>query len=76
MPPKLCAGVSPLPNSCFLELAWTLGEQPHQIDAMVLTDRIRTLVALGALECRGDVDDIRAGEIRRPHPSPLTATVG
>jgi hypothetical protein len=46
-----------------------------QVDTMVLTGRIRTLVALGALECRGDVDDIRAGEIRRPHPSPMTATV-
>jgi hypothetical protein len=46
-----------------------------QVSPMVLTGRIRTLVALGALECRADVDDIRAGEIRRPYSSPMTATV-
>jgi hypothetical protein len=46
-----------------------------QISAMVLTGRIRTLVALGALECRGDIDDIRGCEIRRPHSSPMTATI-
>jgi uncharacterized protein DUF3658/uncharacterized protein DUF1835 len=43
-----------------------------QISPMVLTGRIRTLVTLGALECRGDVDDVRAGEIRRPHSPPMT----
>jgi hypothetical protein len=54
-------------------LSWY--DNVFQISTMVLAGRIRTLVTLGALECRGDVDDIRAGEIRRPHASPMTATV-
>jgi hypothetical protein len=44
-----------------------------QISEMVLTGRIRTLVSLGSLESRGNIDDIRAGEIRRPASSPMTA---
>jgi hypothetical protein len=65
------------------KIAKTIGEvwglsfhdNVFQISEMVLTSRIRTLVTLGLLECRGDVDDIRAGEIRRPHSSPMTAIV-
>jgi hypothetical protein len=56
-------------------LGWSFDDNVFQISAMVLTSRIATLVALGALECRGDIDDVHAGEIRRPHSSPMTATV-
>jgi Protein of unknown function/Domain of unknown function (DUF1835) len=53
---------------------WSFDDNVFTISEMVLAGRIRTLVSLGSLECRGDVDDIRAGEIRRPHSSPMTAT--
>jgi hypothetical protein len=60
-----------------IEEVWVLSfrDNVFQVSEMVLTGRIRALVNLGSLECRGDVDDIRAGEIRRPHSSPMTATV-
>jgi hypothetical protein len=56
-------------------LGLSFDDNVFQISSMVLAGRIRTLVALRALECRGDVDDIHAGEIRRPQASPMTATV-
>jgi Protein of unknown function/Domain of unknown function (DUF1835) len=56
-----------------LGLSWD--DNVFQISPMVLASRIRTLVTPGALECRGDVDDIHTGEIRRPDASPMTATV-
>jgi hypothetical protein len=60
------------------KIAKTIGEvwglsfddNVFQISEMVLAGRIRTLVNLGLLESRGDVDDIRAGEIRHPLGQP------
>jgi hypothetical protein len=64
------------------KIAKTIGEvwclsfddNVFQISELVLTGRIQTLVAQGSLECRGDANDIRAGEVRCPAASAKPAT--
>jgi hypothetical protein len=71
-------------SSDWQKIARTIGEfyfmsfedNALAVDDRVLAGRIRALVAAGALECRGNVDDIRAGEIRRFPASAYSAVTG
>ena len=57
---------------------WGLSFEDHlfQISELVLVGRIRALVSVGLLESRGDLNDIRAAEIRRIQASPTSAPSG
>jgi Protein of unknown function/Domain of unknown function (DUF1835) len=55
--------------------AMSFDDNVFQISELVLTGRIQTLVARGSLECRGDANNIRAGEIRRLLAEPLPPIV-
>jgi Protein of unknown function/Domain of unknown function (DUF1835) len=69
-------------SSDWQKIARTIGEfyfmsledNALAVDDRVLAGRIRALVAVGALECRGNIDNIRAGEIRH-FPAPACSAV-